>query len=151
MKNRQQYIILFLFCLLLSACTQNHGYIGRLFGSWYLYEMTCDGATVDIAQHGDTFWSFQSELIMVSTEYDMYTQQKTYGTWNETDDKLILNFSYTYDAGGSVSAYDPPAWLGFPKADNIVLLYLEKNKKSMSFRYTDADGKVYEYFLRKTF
>lgn len=137
--------------LVLSSCTQNHGNIGRLFGSWHLYAMTEDGTTVDIESHGDTFWSFQSSLIMVTTEYDHYTVEKSYGTWMETDDALILDFGYSYDDPNSVQAYDPPIWMGLPKASDIVLTYLEKSDKAMSLRYVDTDGKTFEYFLRKTY
>lgn len=135
--------------LLAASCTQNHGNIGRLFGSWYLYAMTCDGENIDISAYGDTFWSFQNNLIMMTTETDYYTVEKSYGTWIDTDDALILDFSYTNDA--DINAYAPPVWTGLPKASDVVLQYLEKADKTMSLRYTDAEGTIFEYFLRKTY
>lgn len=137
--------------VLLGGCTQNHGHIGRLFGSWYLYAMTCNGAEEDIAVYGDTFWSFQSNLIMMTTESEHYQVHKSYGTWTETDDALILDFSYTYEDTSADNAYNPPVWIGLPKAADIVLEYMVKSNKDMSLRYVDAEGNIYEYFLRKTY
>lgn len=151
MKTGKLYIITLVLVLVSTACTQNHGHIGRLFGSWYLYEMTCDGEHLDIAKYGDAFWSFQSNLIMITIEEDYYSVGKTYGTWAESGDNLILDFSYTYDKEWTVGAYDPPEWMGLPKDAGIVLHYLEKSGKAMALRYTDADGKVFEYYFRKTY
>ena len=151
MKKGIIHIITTILLLTASACTQNHGYIGRLFGSWYLYEMTCDGEAVDIAQYGDAFWSFQSNLIVITIEYDHHCVSKSYGTWTETDGNLILDFSYTYEHGSLEDAYEPPVWMGLVKKPDNVLHYLEKSGKSMLLRFTDADGKVFEYYFRKTY
>ncbi len=151
MKTGKFNIIILILALTATACTQNHGHIGRLFGSWYLYEMTCDGEAVDISTYGDAFWSFQSNLIMITIEEDYHSVYKTYGTWIENDDNLILDFSYTYENGDMQSAYDPPEWMGLPKEADIMLKYIEKTNKSMVLRYVDNEGKVFGYFLRKTY
>lgn len=137
--------------LLCTGCTQNHGHIGRLFGTWFLYEMTADGNPVDISEHGDAFWSFQGSMIMISTVGDHYSIDKNYGTWVETDTELILDFNHSYEGRPpGTGGYGPPEWLMLPGTDNVVLHYLVKEKNRMALRYNADDGVVYEYFFKKT-
>lgn len=133
---------------MLTGCLQNHGYIGRLFGSWTLYEMTVDGQEYDISQHGDLFWSFQSNLITITLVFDHGTVGKGVGTWIETDETLILNLNYKYDNG--TGHYEPLSWLGIPDSDNVVLNYIVKERNKMSFSYTSPDGTSYYYSLKRT-
>lgn len=144
--------VLIVTAVLLAGCTQNHGYIGRLFGSWTLYAMTENGENVDISVHGDTFWSFQSDVIMMTRVFDHGTHEKRFGTWTETDNELILNFNHKYEGTPSgTGAYAPFEWLGMPGTDNIVLHYIEKERQRMAFDYTAPDGTEYQYFLKKTY
>lgn len=46
MKNTTVFAILIILLSLLTACTQNEGYIGDLFGIWRLEEITND-TTID--------------------------------------------------------------------------------------------------------
>ena len=134
------------------GCLQNHGYIGRLFGSWVLCEMTVNGEDYDSSQYGDLFWSFQSNIIMMTTVFDHGTANRAFGTWTESDDDLILNLGHKYDgiAQPGTGAYGPPSWLGLPGSDNVVLHYQVKEKNKMSFDYTSPDGTRYFYAFKRT-
>lgn len=149
---KRLHLILLLTLLLTTACTQNHGYIGRLFGSWYLYEMTENGESVDITVYGDTFWSFQSKMIMISVVDAYMGTVKHYGTFEESDNEIILNFNHVHDGiQPGTGGYGPPTWMGLPGSDNVALTYVIKENTRMALRYTDAEGTVYEYYLRKTY
>lgn len=144
--------ILLISLLLAVGCTQNHGYIGRLFGSWYLYEMTENGDVVDIAIYGETFWSFQRNLVEMNVASPYGDGNKHYGSFTETDTELIFNFNHKYgDNAPGTAGYGPPTWMGLPGTDNVVLTYIIKENKRMALSYTNAEGTVYEYYLRKTY
>lgn len=147
-------IIFIISSVLMAAvgCTQNHGHIGRLFGTWYLYAMSCNGSDVDITEHGDMFWSFQSDIIMLTQTYDHGTVDKQYGTFIETDNTLILDFNHSFSSTDGVGAgtYTPPAWLGLPAEDGIVLQYLENNSNSMTLKYNAVSGEEYVYYFKRT-
>lgn len=144
-------MLLAVMALLCGGCTQNHGHIGRLFGTWFLYEYTADGEPLSPPNPAETFWSFQSDIIMMTVvEADGYFS-KHFGTWVETDNELILNYYHKTDADApGTGGYGIPSWLGLPSTDNVVLKYIEKEQNRMAFRYDAADGTVYEYFLKRT-
>ncbi|MDE6196979.1 MAG: lipocalin-like domain-containing protein [Muribaculaceae bacterium] len=149
--KRTAAILLTIIAMCSWSCTQNHGHIGRLFGSWYLYDMTVDGDTPDDFDYAELFWSFQSDVIRVTERFPYHVAGKSYGTWTETESTLTLNFTHSdpsHPAG--THGYRPPEILGFNCTDPIVLTYLEKEKNTMTLEQRRADGKTYVYFLKRT-
>lgn len=139
-----------------AACTQNHGYIGRLFGSWYLYDLTIDGHTPEEFGSEDLFFSFQSDLMTITIEHPYYVVDKRYGTWQETDDGeyLIVNFSHSDQRPENAQGqgeYAAPAFFGWNSDAPTTLHYIECEDKSMILNYTAPDSHEYIYYLRKTY
>lgn len=74
----------------LTACTQNEGYIGDLFGLWRLEEIS-DGTTVE--ECDTIFMAFQADVFQVrrvnyiSYDYTLFT-----GLYTRTDNLMQCNF-----------------------------------------------------------
>ncbi len=137
--------------VLFAGCTQNHGYIGRLFGSWFLYNMTVDGETPAAFDEAELFWGFQSDLIMITKKRPHHNVSKSYGTWTETESTLTLNFTHSDPAHpAGTHGYETPAVLGFGHEEPVQLTYIEKEDNTMTLCRTAADGSEYIYYLKKT-
>lgn len=143
-------ILLFLIYGLLSSCTQNNGNIGPYFGSWLQYEMTIDGEKVTDFNPDETFWEFQNNIIEISRVNGMYEKNGRWGTWEERDGHLLLNFMHHDDQNPvGTSEYRAPEWLHFT-SDEIIDLTIVSNKSSrMELQWRDPDGRLIGYYLRK--
>lgn len=143
-------LLLILICGLLSSCTQNNGNIGPYFGSWLQYEMTIDGEKVTDFNPDETFWEFQNNIIEISRVNGMYEKNGRWGTWEERDGHLLLNYTHSDDNNpAGQGAYRAPEWLYFPSNTVINLTILSNKSGRMTLEWHDSDGKIIRYYLRK--
>lgn len=100
--------------LSICGCSQNNGYIGPIFGSWALIELSSGGEPLELTQN--TVFSFQNEVIRISqiTE-NPYEGAIRYGNFQITDDILSLTFLTELTPNGEGSRFLMPSWLYFPK------------------------------------
>ena len=109
------YPLLLFVAVLFSGCTQPNGHIGKLFGSWSLVDMTCDGQAVSLPDGaiGATA-SFQSSVTRFSLIYNVDEQKSNMCSWVQTDDTLTFNFNHSSDdSEAGTGLYTPPAWTHF--------------------------------------
>lgn len=95
MKNRQsnyiQSMVLFLLLLCSSGCTQNNGYIGDLFGTWYLQSISSPEHPIDDAK--EYYLLFQGSVFCLKeVDVQAYTVINAYGSFEEQDGTLVLDF-----------------------------------------------------------
>lgn len=133
---------------ILCGCTRNNGDIGWLFGEWRLDRMTADGAEVDLYPGGEDeailyTWSFQSDIIRINTMLPNHRRDEVFGSWEEKDDILELNFSYRYDDG----LFMPPPALHLVRGGITPLHIDSRGGKKAVFSYTADDGVSYTYYL----
>lgn len=135
--------------LLLSSCT-NHGDIGFLYGQWSMKAMTIDGedADVDVKAY---FWKFQNNIIEIQKILEFHNGMYCVGTWEESDNVLLLNFDHKelYEGEDNWVRYTPPSELGIP-GRTISPLQIERLTGSdLVLRFDRSDGKVYRYTFKK--
>lgn len=128
MKNILMMTILTL--LGLCGCTQYNGYIGPIFGSWSLVEISDNGIPLELKE--ETTFSFQNEVVQVTCYTDKYlTSISRYGNFVKTDDTLTLKFQNSPTESGS-RLYMTPEWIYFPTDVSIIDLDIKKlNGKEM--------------------
>lgn len=134
---------------ILAGCTRNNGDIGPLFGIWHLEEMRVDGVT-DNSYTGNSFWSFQNDIICISTENDplAHAPERTWGTWSRVDGLITLDFSHTAD-GVQPPSYIPPAYLMFGNADKVPLAVETEKSGNMVLKYQSPTGSEVIYYFKK--
>lgn len=99
--------------LLMAGCTQNNGDISPWFGYWRVESITLDG-TPDAAYAGGMTWSFQNNIIDITTPTDPHhSYSKVWGTWaaDEAERTLTVDFTHWRDQGDEAYAYLAPAVL----------------------------------------
>lgn len=88
--------LLFILPLLLVGCMQHNGHIGDWFGQWHVTSIEINGA--DDAGYADNiFFQFQADkvhILAVDPSYPTQTDE-CFGSWEATDQTLLLDFSYT--------------------------------------------------------
>lgn len=125
---RNTLIIIAIGLLCLCGCTQYNGYIGPIFGSWALVEISEDG--VPLEMEDETVMSFQNEVVQITKRMEPpLSSEFRYGNFVKTDDSLILKFETTPNQYGNTS-YMWPDWLHFPL-----------DEQSLSFHIIKLDGK----------
>lgn len=134
-----------------TACTQNNGRIGTLFGSWSLEEMTCDGTIVPLPDGaaGATV-SFQGGGAVFQLLYGPDYCENSTCTWTRLDNSIVFDFNHT--AGGSepgTGHLAPPAWLRFSALTETIHI-IELNGSHFYFGRTGNDGLVYTYKFNRT-
>lgn len=128
--------------LVLSGCTQSAGHIGGWFGQWKVTSIAIDGKE-DASYKGNMFWSFHSDIIK------MQGGGESYGTWEEKDNTLILNFSYGDNVAGEGSGRYSPLPASHLPVGISRLEILKKPGSEMTLRYNSDDGKSFVYKLKK--
>jgi hypothetical protein len=89
----KQHIRILLSLLLMTACTQNNGHIGDLFGRWQLLEITTPDATV--TADGTLFLCFQNAVVKFQHyKPEVHASAGYYGTFVHTDDSLFTRLSH---------------------------------------------------------
>ena len=144
-------------CVALSGCTRNNGDIGRWFGTWQLEEITVDGE-VDADYGRNIFWKFQNDIICmvkVDSSDGMNRYEQVWGTWEERDNNLFLDFTYSdfentsWNGYASNGLYVPFPVTRIPYGEISRLEIVSDNSKKLTLRYVGNSGMVCGYVLRK--
>lgn len=132
----------------ICSCTQNNGYIGAIFGSWSLIEISEDGIPLEMEY--ETIFSFQNQVVQVTKrENPPMASVYRYGNFEKTDNILILKFQTTPTASGNLG-YTIPNWLYFPlDVSPIVMDIKDLNGGKMVLELATED-KVLEYTFART-
>lgn len=145
--------LLFIILLtIVTACTQNNGFIGPWFGTWKLTEIRIDGV-VDPDYQGNIIWKFQSDIIeMVKADDIEHTADSRWGTWVANDDNTQITLNYTHkavvDGVENTWTYSPLAETHLPRGVLILDAEWGKNPKLL-LTYLSEDGHVYTYSFKK--
>lgn len=133
-----------------AGCTRNNGDIGPLFGLWHLDAMAVDGVA-DPGYAGNCFWSFQNNILCVSTETDplAHATDRAWGTWSRRQGAIVLDFSHKAGTGPQQEMYIPPAWLRLPAADGVTLAVVSESGSHMRLVYHSAEGEDITYEFTK--
>lgn len=123
----------------LGSCRHPDGYIGHYLGNWSIEKIEVDSTPLE-GYRGDIMISFQGNIFLLA----YIDGKETYGTWEE--DGTTFSLRADYNAG---AAQEMPSELGFGSNRRINMEIMEDKRKSMIWRYTADDGKVYTYYLRK--
>ncbi len=114
----------------LCGCTQNNGYIGPIFGSWSLVEISENGDSLVFKD--ETTFSFQNEVVQVIRYADNYMSTSTrYGNFVKDDETLTLKFQTRPTESGS-QMYMTPDWIYLPIDLSAIYFDIKKlNGKEM--------------------
>lgn len=150
-KMKSLYKILTLAAILFTAtaCTRNNGDIGDWFGTWKLDNITIDG--VPDKNYGDNVvWKFQSDIISMCLINDAeHSSIARWGTWQQVDDRIILNFTYKDDEiEPGTNIYQPIQSIYLP-GGIMELTVVTLSRSKIVLRYTSADNIVYTYSFSK--
>lgn len=129
--------------LVCGSCTQNNGYIGDLFGSWSLQEMTENSEVVRFP--ADTYFtlSFQGDVAMFTLASDRHDYLKRYCLFTHEGSSL----TFTFD--GPETNDSPVLLLGFDsQVEETTITKLDS--KNLSFTRTNTDGSVFNYIFKRT-
>lgn len=108
----------------LCGCTQYNGYIGPIFGSWALMEISEDGLPLTMDE--ETVFSFQNQVVQVIKRAEPpFPSAYRYGNFVKTDDTLTLKFQTSPTESGS-QMYMTPDWLHFPADEMIIVMDIKK-------------------------
>lgn len=153
-KTAAGWLVLMMALLGTVSC-QNNGHIGNLFGTWALREMSVNGAAAADFDPETTTWNFQNDIIRICLDLGHNSAERRTGTWERKTEngKSYLLLNYTHHEGATepgTGQYRAPEWLGFPENEVIELRFVEDKSRSMVLTWTDAEGNVYTYTLKKT-
>lgn len=150
--NKTYTILAALLLTICASCTNNNGDIDILFGTWSVDEMTVNGEVPENFVAGETMFSFQSSIINVQRNLGNHDYYSSYGSWSESHGNLILNFTHSdsHTPAGE-DRYLAPTWIGFPKNDIIELKYVTRMARRIELSWTNPEGDVYQYTLKKTY
>lgn len=153
MKKFRNIFLTLLLAVLAAGCTQNNGHIGRIFGSWYLEEATIDGVPMELPVDTETFFSFQSDIVLVTLKGTYGYKENYFGTFEQLSGGLLrLHFTYSdNDNPVGTGAYSAPTWLGFPSEGVFDLQESSESKddKLVLTRVSDS-GEIYIFKFTKT-
>ena len=144
-------LISFTFIILFAcSCTRNNGDIGDYFGTWKLNQISINSEN-DATYKGNLFWGFQSTVFMMKEVNDTtHTKLEHWGTWEENDNKLLLDFTHSDNNNPQGSTKYSPAKATHLPANAISTLDIIKiTGKEMKLQYTDSLGNIYNYDLTK--
>lgn len=139
------------------SCTRNNGDIGNWFGTWQLMQISADG-TPDTDYEKNIFWKFQNNIICmvrVVTDYGDNTRYQRWGTWEESDGVLLLNFTYSDDSNSQEKGengsgiYVPYTETHLSYGEVSVLRIVREKGSELWLEYEGEDGVKYEYYLKK--
>ncbi len=143
------------FACLLAGCTRNNGDIGDWFGTWQMTEVTANG-TADKDYEKNVFWKFQNNviaLLRVNTGAGDHSRSQVWGTWEDADGYLYLDFTYsgdsTPDDPNGTYQYIPLEETHLPYGEVSALKIESREGDEMRLKYQAADGVVYMYTLNK--
>ena len=123
--------------LALGSCTRNHGDIGPWFGTWHVESITAGGTSVNY--EGDYFFQFQSKVFRVSQVSDREQLVESFGTWEESNGKMTIDFP------------DPDVYYisvpGLEEHNEFTVTMA--SSREVTFTKTDITGTTFAYHLEK--
>ncbi len=147
-----RYIRLFILCLCLTAFScQNEGYIGKLFGSWVLEEMTVDDVVIPLPSEAEAaLLSMHGRFALFALDYGMQQDTHVFATWTREGDLLVFDFAHSdYGNEPGTGSYTPPSWLGFNRLQEpVTITRLDRNH--FDFVRVADDGSIYYYKFKHT-
>lgn len=134
-----------------TACTQNNGNIGHLFGSWVLQSATLNGEFYPMPSGTHTYWSFQADIIRIILEEEHHVAGSSYGTFQELPHGIMrVNFTYSDNSNPEGSGiYSAPLWMGFP-ASGVFDLTVSGSGDRLDITYIKSPSEVFIYKFSKT-
>lgn len=131
-------VICVLMLIGVCGCTQYNGYIGPIFGSWSLMEISVDGDPLELER--ETVFSFQNEVVRVTQVSDNpFAGENRYGNFLISDGILSLKFVLELTPEGQGYNFLVPNWLYFPK-DVMPLKFEIKELKGSKMVLVLNDG-----------
>lgn len=150
MKNIYPVIIAFIASFSFQSCRVNNGDIGDLFGSWLVYDMTVDGTTPADFNPALTYFEFQNNILFITRVDDRYDKYLNVATWTRHDDILSLNFTHSdKNQPAGTGSYAAPEWLLMPSDTILDLHIFNPSSSHMTLSFTDLQGRIITYQLRK--
>ncbi len=141
--------ICLLMVMMIGGCTQNNGYIGPIFGSWALMEVSADGVPLEIEK--ETVFSFQNEVVRVTqVDYDPFAVEVKYGNFSISDDVLSLTFLTHLGPNGEGYGFMMPHWLYFPKNMMPLRFDIKELKGSKMVLVINDGSRELTYSFKKT-
>ncbi len=125
----------------LVGCTQNKGDIGDWFGIWRVDSIEVDSKAAPDYDPPYMFWKFQSgvvQLLFITDESD-HIADFCYGTWDDTDGYLTLNFDWDLSI--------PPAFTRLQIVTRLSILRHSGDR--IELQYIDSNGNTINYKLQK--
>lgn len=149
--NLRKYVLPLLigvFSIMLSGCTQHDGYIGKWFGSWHLEEIIIDGQE-------DTSYSDNSRRqVMVSFQGQIFNMayvegSEIYGSWSYEGETLTL-ITQLEEAPSSASFNPYPVVLFFPAdVEQVEITVTSLESRTMQWQRIDPNGRLVTYNFKK--
>lgn len=149
MKHCKLIILATVLTLGLAGCTQNRGYIGELFGSWVLDEMTADGNVLPMSWGEYTTLSFQGTVVRFSLHHDLHNYISRLCTWTRSDNLLRFDFTNGGHEVDNDGMFALPYWLYYTD-DIITFTIAELDNGHMTLVCNGSDGKLYMYKYLRT-
>lgn len=138
MKKTFNYMSLVLVVVLaLGSCTHNNGDIGPWFGTWHVEDISDNGGKIVV--FADLFFQFQNNICRTSLVTKENFIYESYGTWEEHDGKMIVDFP------------DSSVYNDFVPGIEVHNAFTvdKKSSREVTFTKTDVTGNTYTYHLRK--
>lgn len=133
------YIVLIaVMALMASACTQNGGHLGKLFGRWHLERIEADNMEAP-EQDGELYWAFQNDMIQMQLDLGEHEFQESYGLFRMDDNSLYLSFP---EKGNP-----PLPETGLAREDVLQILKLTGNE--FILQYNPTPDSSLTYYFRK--
>lgn len=142
----------------LCGCTHNNGDIGPWFGTWKLEKITIDGEP-DSQYGANIFWKFQTgvfSMVEVTSDTPAKGYNEIFGTWNEDNGYLFLDFNHhddttpTESSANSEGRYAPFEETHLPGGvESMLKIESLIGKKAFLTFDSPNDGKIYGYYLEK--
>ncbi len=145
MKKIYHIFTVALIAIIACSCTHNNGDIGDYFGTWKLETITVDN-TVDAEYDGNLFWKFQTSVFCLQRVDERHSSETRYGTWEQIDNILRLDFTHKEDKGETIYTPFPESRLYRGVTDLKIVSF---SSSEMKLNYTDKNGKFIQYKLKK--
>lgn len=136
------YILFILAAMVLAAagCTRNDGNIGAWFGTWQVTSISVNGTPMSDYK-GNISVMFQNNIIKSVELLEHHEQKEYFATWAVEGADLAID--------GLKGGIAPG--LMMPAASVVHIELLRRPGKVMQWRYTDENGSVYDYDLKKLY
>lgn len=127
-----RYSIYLCILLISTACTQNNGNIGNLFGAWSLEAMTVGSDDKEFPDNEYTTLRFQNEIACFSRILNDQIETNRYCTWTRSDNSITFDFKHhdnTTEQGQNY--YAAPEWLDMPLNSTFTMTIRQLDSKHL--------------------